>query len=613
MNTYIYRIISVCCALMLFTAVSCNYLDQEPDDLITEDMVFNDIVKTNGWLANLYSYLPDPYMGWNMKYGLNTLADDVQIPLEWSGFGWWSASAMSGNWSATSGYDLWGDVYKAVRAAYIFMDKVKPLGSEQTAEDVEYMKLQARFLVAYYYAQLLEFYGPFPIVDRYYGIDSTYEELMLERTPLEDVVSWLDEELLELASKLPAVHKSPSEDHGRATKGMALAVRAHVHMLAASPLFNGNKMYAGVVNKDGKSLFPQTYSVEKWEDAASAVRDLLDLAESGVYSLYKQYNEDGTIDPFLSYQNIHFATGAANPELIFINNNCNYAEADQNQAPHGYGDGNGGYGATQNLVDAFFTRSGLPIDKDPSYVASGYSAEDIHYTNTAWARADGTETKGLITKAGTPNMYCNREPRFYVSVLWHREYSTQMGAPVDFLLGGANGGPGYDSPQCGYLMRKRQHPQATEIGNQNHPYRHGIIFRLGEFYLSYAEALNEAYGVKQQAEALKYLNAIRERAGIPAYTGSYTQEQMREMIRMERRIELLDEGKRYTDMRRWMISKDVFSKPIRGLNTKATTDDAFFFTQRNFMTRSFEDKNYLWPIRQTYIDNNPNLVQNYGF
>ena len=119
MNTYIYRIISVCCALMLFTAVSCNYLDQEPDDLITEEMVFNDIVKTNGWLANLYSYLPDPYMGWNMKYGLNTLADDVQIPLEWSGFGWWSASAMSGNWSATSGYDLWGDVYKAVRAAYI--------------------------------------------------------------------------------------------------------------------------------------------------------------------------------------------------------------------------------------------------------------------------------------------------------------------------------------------------------------------------------------------------------------------------------------------------------------------------------------------------------------
>ena len=597
--------------LALGMTAGCNYLDQEPDDLITEEMVFNDIVKTNGWLANIYSYLPDPFLGWNQTYGLNTLTDDVQIPLEWGGFGWWSTSAMKGNWSATSNYfDLWGNVYKAVRAAHIFQEKVKPLGAEQTAEDVAYMRLQARFLVAYFYSEMLEFYGSFPLVTEYYDINSTYEELMLERTPFEEIVEWLDEELWTLAQELPLQHKNMTEDHGRATKGMALAVRAHVHMLAASPLFNGNQMYAGVVNKDGTPLFPQTYDKEKWKRAAEAIEDLLDL---GVYSLYKEYNADGTIDPFMSYMNIHFATGSANPELIFINNNGNYAETDQNMAPHGYGDGNGAYGATQNLVDAFFTRNGLPIDEDPTYVADGYSTEDVRYEGTAWTRSNSKEEKGLVTEAGTPNMYCNREPRFYVSILWHREWSTQLNGRVDFLYGGANGGPTYDSPQCGYLMRKRQHPQATEIGKQNHPYRHGIIFRLGEFYLSYAEALNEYYGTAEQAKALQYVNAIRERAGIPAYEGSYTQGQMRELIRRERRIELLDEGKRYTDLRRWMISKEVFAQPIRGLNVKATTDDAFFFTQRNFMTRSFEDRNYLWPIYQTYIDNNPKLVQNYGY
>ena len=597
--------------LALGMTASCHYLDQEPDDLITEEMVFNDIVKTNGWLANIYSYLPDPFMGWNQTYGLNTLTDDVQIPLEWGGFGWWSTSAMKGNWSATSNYfDLWGNVYKAVRASLIFQEKVKPLGAEQTAEDVAYMRLQARFLVAYFYSEMLEFYGSFPLVTEYYDINSTYEELMLERTPFDEIVEWLDEELWTLAQELPLQHKNMTEDHGRATKGMALAVRAHVHMLAASPLFNGNQLYAGVVNKDGTPLFPQTYDKEKWKRAAEAIEDLFDL---GVYSLYKEYNADGTIDPFMSYMNIHFATGAANPELIFINNKGNYAETDQNMAPHGYGDGNGAYGATQNLVDAFFTRNGLPIDEDPTYVASGYSTEDVRYEGTSWTRSNSKEEKGLITEAGTPNMYCSREPRFYVSVLWHREWSTQLNGRVDFLYGGANGGPTYDSPQCGYLMRKRQHPQATEIGKQNHPYRHGIIFRLGEFYLSYAEALNEYYGTAEQATALQYVNAIRERAGIPAYKGSYTKEQMRELIRRERRIELLDEGKRYTDLRRWMIAKDVFAEPIRGLNVKATSDDAFFFTQRNFMTRSFEDRNYLWPIYQTYIDNNPKLVQNYGY
>ena len=598
-------------AAALVSTAGCNFLDQEPDDLITEEMVFNDIVKTNGWLANIYNYLPDPYMGWNMKYGLNTLVDDVQIPLEWSGFGWWTASAMKGNWSATSNYfDLWGDVYKAVRAAYIFLEKVKPLGAEQTEEDVAYMKLQARFLIAYYYSELLEFYGAFPLVTRYYGIDSTYEELMLERTPFETIVEWLDEELFELSKELPLKHQNVSEDFGRATKGMALAVRAHVHMLAASPLFNGNKLYADVKNSDGTPLFPQNYDKDKWKRAADAIKDLLDL---GVYSLYKQYNEDGTLDPFLSYMNLHFALGDANPELIFVNNNCNYAEADQNMAPHGYGDGNGAYGATQNLVDAFFTRNGLPIDKDPSYEAKGYSTEDIHYPNTSWVRSNSRDVPGLVTEAGTPNMYCNREPRFYVSILWHGEWSSQMGGFVNFLYGGPNGGPSYDSPQCGYLMRKRQHPQSTEIGNQNHPYRPGIIFRLGEFYLSYAEALNEFYGESQQQEVLKYLNAIRERAGIPAYEGSYTQAEMRNMIRLERRIELLDEGKRYTDLRRWMLSKEVFSKPIKGLNVKSTTPEQFFFQTRTFMIRSFEDRNYLWPIRQTYIDNNPKLVQNYGF
>ena len=97
---------------------------------------------------------------------------------------------------------------------------------------------------------------------------------------------------------------------------------------------------ASVQNADGTPLFPQEYDKEKWKRAADAIKDIFDL---GVYSLYKQYNEKGEIDPFLSYMNIHFATGDSNPELIFINNNCNYAEADQNMAPHGYGDGNGAY------------------------------------------------------------------------------------------------------------------------------------------------------------------------------------------------------------------------------------------------------------------------------
>lgn len=608
---YIHKFIIGCLSSLLLVLTGCNYLDQEPDDMITEDMVFDDAIKVNGWLANIYSYLPDPVYGWGQTYGYNTLVDDVQIPLTWSNYGWWSASANQGNWSASSGTnDLWGNTYKAVRAAYKFLDKVKALPSQNLNEsDVEYMKLQARFLIAYFYSEMLELYGPFPLVTRLVNSDASYTELMMERTPLDEIVNWLDEEFLALSKELPAEVETPATDYGRFTKGAALACRAKVLLLAASPLFNGNSLYQNIVNLDGTHLFPTTYDAEKWKRAADATRDLLDLAESGVYELYKEY-KDGKIDPFLSCQNVFLATGDKNKELIMINNNSNYQEHDQNKIPRGSG-GNGAYGCTQNLVDAYFTHSGLPISEDPAYKENGYSTENVYYDNTSWNLSNQGRVAGLITPAGTPLMYCNREPRFYVSVIWNDEWYPNSSRNVNFLYNQKDGGPSYDSPQCGYLMRKRQHPEST-ANPKNYPYRPGIIYRLAEFYLNYAEALNEYYGTQRQTEELKYINLIRERAGIPTYTGTYSKEEMRELIRMERRVELADEGKRYTDLRRWLTAKEVMSSPIMGLNTLGTTK-AEFFNRKEFMTRSFEDKNYLWPIYQIYIDNNPNLVQNYGF
>ena len=611
----IFKILSAfCLGILLFSATACNFLDAQPDDLITEEMVINDIDKTNGWLAKLYDYLPDPHHGWAYNFGYNVLADDVQIPLVWSSFGWWSAAAYQGTWSASTWtMDVWGDTYRAVRQGYKFLEGAKPiLDQGLSQEEVDYMKLEARFLMAYYYSVMLELYGPFPLVTSLVDANVSADELLLPRTPMDEIVEYLDEELLDLAKALPATVSAPNLNYGRATKGMALAVRARMHLFVASPLFNGNTMYAGITNPDGTAIFPQEYDKEKWKRAADATRDLLDLAETGVYELYKEYT-NGKLDPFLSYQNIFFTTGDKNKELIFTNNDGDIGEADQNRAPRG-SSGNGAYSTTQNLVDAYFTKNGLPIDKDPEYREDGYNSQAITY-ETAWNRSNPSGTPGLITVEGTPWMYCNREPRFYVSVLWHGEWYPQSKRYVDFLTNGVDGLPSYDSPPCGYLMRKRQHPESTEgTSPENHPYRPGIIFRLAEFYLNYAEALNEYYGADatMQAEALKYLNLIRERAGIPQYTGSYSQNEMREMIRNERRVELADEGKRYHDLRRWKMSASVLGKPIMGMNVNATTNDDYF-RRVEFMTRAFEDKNYLWPIYQTYIDNNPNLKQNYGF
>ena len=104
---------------------------------------------------------------------------------------------------------------------------------------------------------------------------------------------------------------------GRPTSGMCLAVRARMLLYAASPLFNGNSDYYDVKNPDGTPLFPQKYDAAKWERAARACKELIDLAEKGTYELFIKRNPDGSIDPFLSFQDLFLTSGETNKEIIF--------------------------------------------------------------------------------------------------------------------------------------------------------------------------------------------------------------------------------------------------------------------------------------------------------
>ena len=138
-----------------------------------------------------------------------------------------------------------------------------------------------------------------------------------------------------------------------------------------------------------------------------------------------------------------------------------------------------------------------------------------------------------------------------------------------------DGGPTHDAPQNGYLNRKKVSLDQNQR-NGIHPYRPGILYRLGEAYLNYAEALNECD--PGNPDILKYLNLIRERAGMPQYgTGKDSngfdkiplngQDEVREAIYHERRVELCCEnGLRYLDLRRWKKAEEVLNQPMYGMN-----------------------------------------------
>lgn len=625
-----------------FLASSCtDFLDNAPDDILTQEMVFESKGRTEEWLAAIYNAIPDPYT--HMMQNYDCFADDYSPSQDWRAFsGWDCIDKILGNWNSQSYWNgnFWGDFPTRIREGYIFLENVHALPAQYLYQnEVDNMKAEVRFLIAYYYYLLSNTYGAIPLQTWLSDVDSTADEIFIGQDPYDNVIDWIDKELQEVAKILPAKY---TEDryYGRATSVMALAVRARMLLFAASPLVNGNQDpdYANFKNNKGENIFNSTYDPAKWTRAVNACRDLITECERNGYELYKEYNADGTIDPFMSYSNMSYTEfNQGNTEILFARPDCSVDFFSRHSVPRG-SKGQGGLGVTQELVDAFFMANGLPailgynpdgspiINEASGYSESGFSTTDDIRT-TKWIEGDASASKSnarnIVVPMNTFNMYVNREPRFYVSVLFNEAYYRQSNRKVDFFYGGVDGRPEsgslWDAPQTGYLLRKRIHPE-TNLLYSVIPYRPGILYRLAEAYLNYAEALNEAQ--PGHADIVKYLNLVRERAGIPQYgTGAdmipvpADQDEMRDAIRRERRVEFNCEyAIRFDDIRRWK-QMDILRGNFYGMNkfgTEKSSDpdnNNAYYTRRVEITRAFSDKNYWLPIHQNQLDKNINLRQ----
>lgn len=598
---------------------SCvDYLDKESDTELTLPMVFEDKTRTEGWLANVYSHVPDPYWGYARKLGWDILSDDMTASERWRQWDWKVIPMLLGEWTPSTDWDgnYWSRLPQLIREANIFIENVHPLPDQGiSATEVTYMKAEMRFMIAYYYYLLSNTYGPVPFKPNYIApTDFNLADLMEGQRPYYEVVDWVDKELKEVAEILPAKY-TEARKYGRATSIMCLAVRARMLLFAASPLVNGNPDYANHKNKDGENLFSTTADKTKWAYAAQACKELIDAAEAAGHKLYTEKNDDGTIDPFMSYQNLFLTRyDEGNTEILFARpGGSEYGEYEKHATPAASG-GSGGLGVTQSLVDAFFMENGLPINDDNSeYMETGYSVSDETRDNTVW---DTEVNGGAISKKNTYNMYCHREPRFYITVSYNNSYFTQEKREFNFFNGSADNPHTHDAPQNGYLIRKKISPDLN-VKQGTYKYRPGIVYRLGEAYLNYAEALNESD--PGNGDILVYLNKIRERAGIRQYTTGATddnfihvdlndQAEMRKLIRAERRVELSCEGIRYDDLRRWKEAENVLNGDFYGMNFSGK-DNSSFYVRTPYLKRVYKKAYYWFPIHQSEIDKNDKLVQ----
>ena len=633
-----YSILSVI-ALVAVTACE-SYLDKQPDDQLTIETAFQNRTNMERWLAYLYTGIPKFY-----SYdGPDAIADELAPSVGWESQGFKAIWYQNGNWTPSQPgvISYWQTLPKLIRQAYIFIHNAHPL-EDVSESEVNYMKAECRFMIAYYHSLLVMNYGSVPMLKEAV-VGTNAEDMMLKQEKFYEVVDWIAEELEETAEQLPNYYDDATK-YGRATALWCLAIRARLLTFAASPLVNGNPAMQQVRNIDGVNIFSSEFDAERWKVAADANKALIDKAEEAGHALYIEM-ADGDIDPFQSYQNaIMLRYNQGNTEIIIPRTYDDAGYFDRQANPRSMG-GAGAIGITQNLVDAFFMKNGLvPItgynsDGSPvinaasGYTETGFSTADER-AKTTWIYADKsttTESKSdinhVIVPSGTFNMYCNREPRFYISVLYNEEYhfgKRQHGSQnwyTNFFSGGEDGGPSHDSPSAGYLIRKRVDPSAIPSDSKGtYIKRQGIVYRLAEAYLSYSECLLEyaiAKGTYAQAqtEILKYVNKIRERAGIPLY-GSGSGEipvpadplVMRDLVHRERRVELnCESGNRWYDLRRWKEAETVLNGNFYGMNTLADKDhrDAFY-KRTKYQTRKFIS--YWWPIPQDDMDKNTNLVQ----
>ena len=192
----------------------------------------------------------------------------------------------------------------------------------------------------------------------------------------------------------------------------------------------------------------------------------------------------------------------------------------------------------------------------------------------------------------------------------NRQINNLMGAGLD----AANS---FDSPWTGYNIRK-QIPLDIYPQENKHRYQPGILYRMADAYLSYAECLNETQG-KPSAEVYKYVNLIRERAGLPGLKEGLSKEQMREAIQHERRIEFNCEGVRIEDLRRWKLAEKYLNAPVYGMNRTGSvasddpTNPKAYYKRWYWKPRIFTKKMYMMPVPQTQMDINTNLVQAPGY
>ena len=561
----------------MVTTVSCdeNYLEKKPLDQLSDADMWNDPALAETFINNIYRSLT-PADG---AYETEVVTNNGVQGILWSNV--YVINKSGWNPSFTNNDRNWfpetcnrGCPWDAATAT-----EWKLLYREIRATNVAITNLikegntDTRTLQLIAEAKILRAFKYHELIRKYGGaviLDKPLgltDDAGLPRNTYKECVDFIVKDLNEAADVLP--DKWTGGYLGRASKGTALALKGRVQLSAG-----------------------------RWAEAAATYKSVIDNKAAFGFGLFPDFkglfleenenNSEAIFSVQFSYpQNTWSATSSSLPGSAL-----------------GWGAGN----PTQNLVDQFELKDGKAWN-DPT---------SIYYD---------------------PNdPYAGRDPRFYATVMYDQGVyfgkRLETGSGMDGngnLVKGIDIEKTNDVSQTNYYLCKMVDTSPEQAGtyapsNSPHNGTNLILMRYAEVLLGYAEAQNEAAG--PDASVYDAVNQVRSRVNIPNIpVGS--KEQVRQLIRKERRVELAFEYQYFWDLLRWH-AKDQFTEAPQkvvinytyDLNPDGTvkTDETGrkIVLSRTFSYAKYEDRNafnldqYNWfiPLPQEEIDKNPNLIQN---
>ena len=607
-----YAIIVLTCFVFILNSCS-KFLDRAPDNKVSEETVFTNWDKVNGEANKLYREMRDRDGGivGLQDFSIAGITDECKATQVETAtpdqFNFGSFGPSIGMPSKANG-KYWSDFYGSIRKANVFLtgvEKYKSPDNPLQPGDLKNRVAEVHFLRAYFHWLAARWYGDIVYMD--YVADLSANEKFV-RQPWPEFLKKILVDLDFAIAELPARHLDI--EFGRIDKGAALALKAIVLYMNASPMYNGG-MLPGNDSRAGKETY-SGYDKEKWKLAADAAKALMSTQNNGAprFSLYmgkgSDFQAESNNKVYARIKQIYIDQAAIQNEWILIMTN-NKAESWQgDHIPPSFGGGSR-LQPLQEQVDEYEF-----IGND----GYGYATYDPQAKLKGWDENQPYE---------------KRDPRFYSDVMYHGStYQTKIintAAGAD-KIGASN------ATSTGYYLRKFYHEDWKRSGTWP---LHFPMIRLPEIQLIYCEAMDRYSG--PSAEIYTILNTLRARSFMAPVPPNLDQNALLKYIQRERRVELFYENKRYF-YARWNLEPDSDVELAREAAAKASsTPDliwpyartqkaahgirpvadatgtfivsgvAYKMQRFKLEDRVFTSKNYYWPLVSSEISNAPSLKQ----